>query len=52
MFGTLVLLFFFGGPGGVREVREVNRKNALLFSSKSDLLVPSYDQKTKKITDY
>ena len=32
--------------GGFRKVREVNWKTFLLFSSRSDLMVPSYDQKT------
>ena len=40
-------LGFFGGPGGFRKVREVCRKNFPQFSSKSDFLVTSYDQKTK-----
>ena len=36
-----------GGPGGFRKVREASRKNVLLFSSRSDLMVLSYDKKTK-----
>ena len=41
----------FGGPGGFRKVREVNRKNFLQVSSKSHGVVTSYDQKTKKLND-
>ena len=40
----------FGGPGGFRKVREAGSKNFLLVSSKSDLMVPSYDQKNRKLT--
>ena len=36
----------FGGPAGFRKVREVCRKNFLRYSSKSDFMVSSYDQKT------
>ena len=46
------IVFFsevFGGPGGFRKVREADRKNFLLFSSGSGLMVPSYDQKTKMV---
>ena len=39
-----------GGPGRFRKVREAGRMNFLQVSSKSDLMVRSYDQKTKKIT--
>ena len=35
-----------GGFGGLRKVREVNWKHFLLFSSISDLMVSSYDQKS------
>ena len=38
----------FGGPGGVRKVREAGRMNFLEISSNSDLLVSSYDPKTEK----
>ena len=34
-----------GGFGGFRKVREVNWKHFLQFSSISDPMVPSYDQK-------
>ena len=47
----LYFVFFtvvFGGPGGFRKVREVIWKNFLLVSSRSDLMVPSYGQKTMK----
>ena len=43
---------FFLGPGGFRKVREVCRKNFPQFSSESDFLVTSYDQKTEKVHDY
>ena len=33
-----------GGLGGFRKVREVNWKNFLVFSSRSDLMVLSYDR--------
>ena len=36
----------FGGLGWFRKVREVNWKNFLLFSTKSDWMVQSYDQKS------
>ena len=37
------------GPGGFRKVREAGRNNSLLFSSKFDVIVPSYEQKTPKV---
>ncbi len=37
-----------GGPGGFRKVREAGRTNFMQISSKTDLMVPSYDQTTKK----
>ena len=49
MFGFSKVL---GGLGGFRKVREANRKNYLLFSSKSDLMVPSCDQNTEKVHHY
>ena len=37
-----------GGPGGgFRKVREAGRNSFLLFSLKSDLMVPSYVKKQK-----
>ena len=42
----------FGGPGGFRKVREACRKIVHLVSSKSDGVVPSYDQKTKKVNEH
>ena len=41
----------FGGPRGLRKVREASRLNFLQISSKSDLMVPTYDQQTKKVND-
>ena len=41
----------FGGPGGFRKVLEAGRKKIPLFSSESDLMVPSYDHKTQKVND-
>ena len=32
-------------PGGLKKVREANRKRILQFSSESDWIVPTYDQK-------
>ena len=40
-----------GGPGGFRKVREAGRMNFLHISTKFDLMVPSYDQRTKKVND-
>ena len=40
----------FGGPGGFKKLREACRKKIHQFSSKSELMVPSYDRKNKKIT--
>ena len=40
------LLQVFGGPGGLRKVREPGRNNFCQVLSKSDLTVPSYDEKT------
>ena len=37
----------FGGPGRFRKVRETDRLNFLQISSKCDMMMPSYDQKTK-----
>ena len=51
-FGSRILIFlytFFGGPGGFRKVREVNRKIFPLFSSKALRRVNFYDQKTEKV---
>ena len=45
-FGFPAVFAGFGGFGGFRKVREVNWKNFFLFSSISDLMAPSYDQKT------
>ena len=39
-----------GGPGGFKKVREAGRIHLHLSSSRSDFMVPSYDQKTKKLT--
>ncbi len=39
-----------GGPEGLRKVREGGRMNFLQLSAKSDAMVPSYDQKDKKLT--
>ena len=39
------------GPEGFRKVREAERIHFHLISSKSDSMVPSYDQKTKKVND-
>ena len=40
----------FGSPGGLRKVREAGGMDFLQISSKSDLMVPSCDPKTKKLT--
>ena len=42
----------FGGPGDLKKLREVFRKFFIVFWSKSDFMVPSYDQTKKKINDY
>ncbi len=42
----------FGGPGGFKKLREASRKKIHLISCKLDLMVPSYDQKTKKVNEY
>ena len=47
----LVFPEVFGGPGDFRKVREANCNNFLLFSSKSDLMVPIHDQKAKNAND-
>ena len=39
-----------GGPGGFVQLREANRHNFLLLSSKSDLMLPSYDQLSQQRT--
>ena len=46
-------LFFqgFQGPQGFRKVREAGREKILPIFSKSDLMVPSYDKKTKEVND-
>ena len=50
----LVSIFLFPdvvgchGPRGFRKVREAGRMNVLQISSKSDLMVPSNEQKTSK----
>ena len=36
------------GPGGLRMVREAARTHFLHISSKSDLIVLSYEEKTKE----
>ena len=41
----------FGGPGGCREVREVQRKQFCKFSPKMLRRIPSYDHKTKQNND-
>lgn len=41
----------FDGPGGIRMVREADRKDFLRFSSKSDIMVPSDDHETKTVND-
>jgi len=38
-----------GGPGGFRKVWEANSDDFLLFSTKSDFMVPSYKPKPKKL---
>ena len=40
----------WGGPGGFRTVRKDERKKTMRFSSKKHWSLPSYDQKTKKLT--
>ncbi len=40
----------FGGARGFRKIREAKRKNSLELSSKMHVMVPSYDQKSKKFT--
>ena len=37
----------FERPGGFKKFREVYGKNFLQISSKSDFMLPSYDQKAK-----
>ena len=39
-----VFSMVFESFGGFRKVREVNWKNFLPFSSRSDFVVPSYEQ--------
>ena len=43
------LLVVFGGPGGRKQIREACRKNFHNFSSKSELMVPSYDHLSEKM---
>ena len=38
------------GPRGFEKVREANRGKVMLFSSKSDLMVPSYNEETTGLT--
>ena len=38
------------GPGGFTKIWEAEKKNVHQFSSKTHGKVPSYDQKTKKVT--
>ena len=45
---TICFSKVFGGPGGFKKLREASTKNFHLISCKLDLMVPSYDQKTKK----
>ena len=40
-----------GGPGWSKKLREASWKNVHLISCKLDLMVPSYDQKSKKLND-
>ncbi len=41
----------FGGPGGFKKLREACRKNVHQSSSKSEIMGPSYDRKTKLFND-
>ncbi len=55
MVEIVVSLYFgfpavWGGPGGFRKVREAKRNNFSKFSSKTHVMVPSYDKKIKKFT--
>ena len=52
MFKSIVFSIVFGGPGGFQKIREVCRKNLCLFSSKSDFIVPSYEEKMENVHDY
>ena len=45
----IVFSMVFGGPGGFKKLREASRTNFHLISCQLDLMVPSYDQKTKKV---
>ena len=45
---NFVFSIVFAGPGGFGKVREAGRTNFLQISSKSDLMVPSYDRKREK----
>ena len=47
---NLGFLQVFGGPGGFRKLREACRKNFHLVAPKKNGVVPSYDQKPKKLT--
>ncbi len=40
----------FKGPGEFRKVREDDREKTIPFLSQSDLMVPSSDQSTKRLT--
>ena len=42
--------WFFGGPGGFDKLREACRNNFHQVSSRSELVVPSYDKRTKMLT--
>ena len=53
MFGPKQIGFLevFGGLGGFRKLREAGRKTFQLVSSKANGVVPSYDQKNKKVNE-
>ena len=40
----------FAGPGGLEKLRKSCRLNFHLFSSRSELMLPSYNQKTNMLT--
>ena len=48
-FSSLKNLPGIGKTSQKKKVRESDRKQILALSFKSDLVVPSYDQKTKKV---